>query len=45
MYVKKESVNVVNLLASAKFQNLTYQVDDSAIDAGTKENCSSRNSL
>lgn len=33
MYVKKESVNEVNFLASAKFQNFTYQVDDSGIEA------------
>lgn len=33
MYVKKESVNEVNFLASAKFQNFTYQVDDTGIEA------------
>lgn len=33
MYVKKESVNEVNFLASAKFQNFTYQVDDTSIEA------------
>lgn len=33
MYVKKESVNEVNFLASAKFQNFTYQVDGTGIDA------------
>lgn len=33
MYVKKESVNEVNFLASAKFQNFTYQVGDSGIEA------------
>ena len=33
MYVKKESVNEVNFLASAKFQNFTYQVDDTGIQA------------
>lgn len=33
MYVKKESVNEVNFLASAKFQNFTYQVDDTGIKA------------
>lgn len=34
MYVKKESVNEVNFLASAKFQNFTEQVDDTGITAG-----------
>lgn len=33
MYVKKESVNEVNFLASAKFQNFTYQVDGTGIKA------------
>ena len=33
MYVKKESVNEVNFLASAKFQNFTYQVDGTGIEA------------
>lgn len=33
MYIKKESVNEVNFLASAKFQNFTYQVDDTGIEA------------
>ncbi len=33
MYVNKESVNEVNFLASAKFQNFTYQVDDTGITA------------
>lgn len=33
MYVKKESVNEVNFLASAKYQNFTYQVDDTGITA------------
>lgn len=33
MYVKKESVNEVNFLASAKFQNFTEQVDDEGITA------------
>ena len=34
MYVKKENVKEVNFLASAKFQNFTYQVDDTGIEAG-----------
>lgn len=34
MYVKKESVQEKNFLASAKFQNFTYQVDDTGIEAG-----------
>lgn len=33
MYVKKENVKEVNFLASAKFQNFTYQVDDTGVDA------------
>ena len=33
MYVKSESVNEVNFLASAKYQNFTYQVDDTDIVA------------
>ncbi len=33
MYVDKKSVNEVNFLASAKFQNFTYQVDDTGITA------------
>ncbi|MBQ2937627.1 MAG: hypothetical protein IJE05_01920 [Clostridia bacterium] len=33
MYVKKESVNEINFLASAKFQNFTYQVDGTGIEA------------
>lgn len=33
MYVKKENVKEVNFLASAKFQNFTYQVDDTGIEA------------
>lgn len=33
MYVKKESVNEVNFLASAKYQNFTEQVDDTGITA------------
>lgn len=31
MYVKKESVQEKNFLASAKFQNFTHQVDDTGI--------------
>ncbi len=33
MYLKKESVQEKNFLASAKFQNFTYQVDDTGITA------------
>lgn len=33
MYVKKENVKEVNFLASAKFQNFTYQVDDTGVKA------------
>ena len=33
MYVKKESVQEKNFLASAKFQNFTEQVDDTGIVA------------
>ena len=33
MYVKNENVKEVNFLASAKFQNFTYQVDDTGIEA------------
>ena len=33
MYVKKENVKEVNFLASAKFQNFTYQVDDTGVEA------------
>lgn len=33
MYVKSESVNEINFLASAKYQNFTYQVDDTDIVA------------
>lgn len=33
MYFKKESVQEKNFLASAKFQNFTYQVDDTGITA------------
>ena len=36
MYVKKESVEEKNFLASAKFQNFTYQVDDTGITADEK---------
>lgn len=36
MYVKKENVKEVNFLASAKFQNFTYQVDDTGIEADEK---------
>ncbi|MBR3697596.1 MAG: hypothetical protein IKM97_04995 [Clostridia bacterium] len=35
MYVNKESVQEKNFLASAKFQNFTYQVDDTGITADT----------
>ena len=31
--VKKENVKEVNFLASAKFQNFTYQVDDTGVEA------------
>lgn len=34
MYVKSESVNEINFLASAKYQNFTEQVDDTGIVAG-----------
>jgi len=39
MYVKSESVNEINFLASAKYQNFTYQVDDTdiAVDANGKK--------
>lgn len=33
MYVKKESVQEKNFLASAKFQNFTYQVDNTGVTA------------
>ena len=33
MYVKNESVQEVNFLASAKYQNFTYQVDDTDVVA------------
>ena len=33
MYVRKESVKEKNFLASAKFQNFTYEVDDTGITA------------
>lgn len=33
MYVKSESVQGINFLASAKYQNFTYQVDDTGITA------------
>lgn len=33
MYVSKESVQEKNFLASAKFQNFTYQVNDTGITA------------
>lgn len=33
MYVSKESVKEKNFLASAKFQNFTYQVDDTGVEA------------
>lgn len=33
MYVKKESVQEKNFLASAKYQNFTEQVDDKGIEA------------
>lgn len=36
MYVEKESVKEKNFLASAKFQNFTYQVDDTDITADEK---------
>lgn len=36
MYVSKESVQEKNFLASAKFQNFTYQVDDIGITADEK---------
>ena len=36
MYVEKQSVQEVNFLASAKFQNFTYQVDDTGITADEK---------
>lgn len=36
MYVEKESVNEKNFLASAKFQNFTYQVDNTGIEADEK---------
>ena len=36
MYVSKESVKEKNFLASAKFQNFTYQVDDTDITADEK---------
>ena len=36
MYVSKESVKEKNFLASAKFQNFTYQVDDTGITADEK---------
>ena len=36
MYVSKESVQEKNFLASAKFQNFTYQVDDTGITADEK---------
>lgn len=36
MYVSKESVKEKNFLASAKFQNFTYQVDDTGIEADEK---------
>ena len=37
MYVKSESVNEINFLASAKYQNFTYQVDDTDIVANGYE--------
>lgn len=36
MYVDKESVQEKNFLASAKFQNFTYQVDDTGVEANEK---------
>lgn len=36
MYVDKESVQEKNFLASAKFQNFTYQVDDTGVEADSK---------
>lgn len=36
MYVSKESVKEKNFLASAKFQNFTYQVDDTGVTADEK---------
>lgn len=36
MYISKESVQEKNFLASAKFQNFTYQVDDTGITADEK---------
>lgn len=36
MYVEKESVKEKKFLASAKFQNFTYQVDDTGIKADEK---------
>ncbi|MBQ8299880.1 MAG: hypothetical protein IJX99_08550 [Clostridia bacterium] len=33
MYVKNESVQEINFLASAKYQNFTYQVDDTDVVA------------
>lgn len=36
MYVSKESVKEKNFLASAKFQNFTYQVSDTDVTADEK---------
>lgn len=36
MYVKKESVQEKNFLASAKFQNFTEQVDNTGVEANEK---------
>lgn len=36
MYVKKESVQEKNFLASAKFQNFTEQVDDVGVEVDEK---------
>ena len=36
MYVKRESVQEVNFLASAKFQNFTRQISDEGITADEK---------
>lgn len=35
MYAKNKSVNEPNFLASAKFQNFTYQISDSGVSANS----------
>lgn len=36
MYVEKQSVQEVNFLASAKFQNYTRQISDEGVTANSK---------